>query len=146
MKLPKALVVLGIALDLQLEEGELRKRIAWRRRHVLCADESKDTLYILPELRKRAGDVDEGDLSKLRNVYRLWSGFESKRAQRGTVKLGEARLRGRARAIGYRSDKWTGKQTDYQHDFDHPPRVTQHGEVYRIKGAHLRVTPRGVVG
>ena len=146
MTMPSVLVILGTALDLQVEDGSARKRIAWGRRHVVAADAKKRTLWIFPAPKKKAADVDESVLAPLRSVYRLWSGFESKNTQRTTVKLGDPVRRGRARAIGYRSDKWTGQTTDYQHDFDHPPSVTQHGEVYRIQGAHLRVTPRGVVG
>lgn len=144
MSISSRLVILGRVLDLRVEHDETIRKIAWKGAHWLFADASRKRLFITPALKTKA--PRGGRFDELAKVYREWSQFDSEQAFTDKVRLGPSQIRGRVRTIGYRSDKWTGRQRDYQHDFNHPPRLTQMGDVYRIAGAGLRITPGGIVG
>lgn len=145
MPLPSNLVCLGEALDITLEVKGTRTTIGWRSKHWLCADATKKRLYIVP-----AGTMKrqrrEGERKGLAAVYQLFTEMPSRSVSEVEVKLGRPVSRGRCVAVGYRSDKWDRKKKDYQHDFRKPPRVVQEGNLYRLVGPAIRVTPAGITG
>lgn len=143
-RLPSVLATLGIVLDLRVEVDEEIRKLSWRRRMYLCTDAGERRLWLVPNLKRKGPRGDRYD--ELADVFKDWHQFESDDVLVGTVRLDEPLVRGRVRTLGYRSDKWTREPKDYEHDFDNPPRLTQLGEVYRISGSGVRVTPRGVVG
>lgn len=150
---PDNLVQLGTVLDLTVEQDGKREKLTPRRgRQLLCSDASKETLWLLPKPKKKRtvrGPLPTNVAAALRRmaaVYRSWHDFEPRRTQVTPSMTVEGRwlALGQAVRIGYRSDKWDGRDHHYEHDFDRA-QVLKLGPLYRITGG-VRVTPRGIVG
>lgn len=142
--IPARLVTLGTLLDLTVEHEGRRFVLRFKSKHWLCSDTGARRLFITPKttvLEKRP--PSRGKAGKL---FEKWNDFDPRRELIEQVKVGTPEYRGRVIAVGYRSAKWRREMTDYQHDFDTPPRLTQLGQVYRIAGGDVRVTSRGITG
>lgn len=142
------LVRLGQVLDLVLENDGRRSTLEWGRPLWLCTDLSRKVLWLVPAPPSRGTMFPRrpvGELRQLGSVHRLWSDFEPARVARVRGSFGPWRYRGRAVRIGYRSDKWSGKPANYEHDFKGHTRVIQSGRVYRLSGG-LAVKPSGITG
>lgn len=152
IRLPDALVALGQVLDVVIEHNGRRMVLDFPKPpHWLCTDIGRQALYLLPIPKGHRGQRFPagagGQLGALASVFRTWSDFEPRRASLVTTRLGrEWKARGRVVRIGYRSDKWTNKPTDYEHDFKAQPRIAQLGTLYRISGSRLKVTAAGITG
>jgi hypothetical protein len=143
--IPARLVKLGRALDVRIELGDKRMKLAWTTPHWLCCDVRNRTLFIIPQ-PQTDGRRPVARSTRAAASYRQFHDFEPSADVRTKVRTRAPKFRGRAVTIGYRSNKWTGKAVSYEHEFEGRPRVTQIGDVYRIAGAGLRVTSRGVEG
>jgi hypothetical protein len=141
--------VLGEVLDLRVEQDGRRSTLSWKRPHWLCAEPGTQRLWILPmpaEEPEPLEDFDE-DLRAAAKLYRRWSDLVPVGATRVQVRItSSAEFRGHVNVIGYRSSKWNGSFDEYEHIFTRPPRIERAGEVYRITGSTLRVTPGGIDG
>lgn len=144
MSIPKHLAELGRVLDLRVERDGVRGLLKLRGL-VMCSDSTERRLWLVPapKGRKQKLQPSQADVAQ---VFKNWTQFEASGVKPQQVRLGEPEYLGRVVTIGYRSDKWDGTPRDYEHLFERPPRLTRLGDVYRISGGGLRVTPRGVVG
>jgi hypothetical protein len=146
MKVPSVLAYLGSVLDLRIEVKGTYQTLGWGRHSMwLCADSSRRRLYIVPRpdgrRRKLTPEVAEGA-----KVFRAWADFEPVGFNASTVTVGRPVRRGRVASIAYRSEKWSGKPQDYQHDCGGGISLRQVGDVYVISGGDLSVTPSGIQG
>lgn len=141
--IPTRLVPLGEFLDFRLEEDGRIRRIGLKGRAWLCSDLGKRRLFVVPVRTRRARRAPS---KRGGQVFELWNDRPANEDFTVSVRVGPPVVRGRCLAIGYRSNKWGRKPTDYEHQFTRPPRVTQLGAVYRISGGALRVTARGITG
>lgn len=165
MKIARRLVLLGIARELAIEDdaGKVR-RIGWNLPQSgdieagLFANATGTALFILPI---RAPVPDEGRAPRdLAALFRKWSALAPATLFRFKVPDAAATLykAGYARALLYRSGKWTGRAADYIHDFTARPGPVVYSSrggrgargplafgVLRTDGKPL-VTARGIVG
>lgn len=146
VRVPAKLAYLGQALDMVLERGGQRSTIGWTRRHWVCTDAKRESIWIFPAPREKGRPLRDGEASDLADVVRLWSQFEPTRQTLVEYRVGKTTPRGSCVSLAYRSDKWSGKPADYEHAFDYPARVVQAGDVYRLTGPRLRVTAVGITG
>lgn len=82
-------------------------------------------------------------------VYERWSVWEADRAGQARIAGGGAWRSYEARTIGYRSDKFGPKVTDYEHEFGRGVLAfapTNNASPWVIRGGALRVTSRGIEG
>lgn len=144
--MPTRVVRLGRVLDLRVEANGKIATLSWQAVHALSADTTRRRLWLYPVKAEKKTKLEDGEFDELAKVYREWKSFPPSGVTRRKVRMGAPAFRGRVLAIGYRSDKWTGEPKSYEHHFEKPPRLTKLGDVYRISGGRLRVTPRGIVG
>jgi hypothetical protein len=146
MKLPSVLAYLGSVLDLRIEESGSYQVLTWPRHSMwLCADASRRRLYIVPRPRARRRKLTD-KVAAGAEVFRSWADFEPVGFSPSTVTVSQPVRRGRVKHIAYRSEKWSGKAEDYQHDCGAGISLRQAGEVYVISGGDLSVTPTGIQG
>lgn len=113
----------------------------------LVSDAKGVTLFVVPAAVAEKPFKPSKKVKGAANMFRDWSQQQPQDLFEHAVRLGKDELVGRARVITYRSDKWTGKPEEYEHIFDEPgPRVVRSGQVIRISGNGVRVTPAGVDG
>lgn len=148
VRVPDNLVALGSVLDVVVERDGRRERLEPGGPQWLCADASKETLWLLPKktVPGRLPDGADAEIRRMGSVYRQWNDFEPRRTQLTpplTVR-GKWRLVGRVVRMGYRSDKWDARPNNYEHDFGRA-RLVRLGPLYRIAGG-VKVTSRGIVG
>jgi hypothetical protein len=151
VKLPSALAQLGTVLDVRVEKDGKRERLSWPRGSLLlCADSSEKRLWLVPAPGGRSRKLTDAqrtkDVESAARVVKRWSDFEAGTVTAAKVSLGKEKLRGRVVSIGYRSDKWSGKAENYEHECEGPMRLRQFGTVYVISGGGLRITPSGIQG
>jgi len=142
--LPSTVVELGKAVELALDCGELIKF----RGYALCSNTEGTRLYILRTLKKKVAQPKGGaTIDKARQLYSRFSDFESEKAF--SLQAADSRLSkiGTADHIVYRSDKWTGKNVDYIHEFDRPPAVwaNKSKSVIALVGS-IHVKKEGITG
>lgn len=155
-RFPVVLVYLGRALELHNEEWGFRWSIGDRMN--LYTGATAKELYIL-KVSKRpiskgilidALEKYKGPAKKALAVYKKWHDFESTEGTIIDEPKGEFRPLGRAKAIVYVSDKWTGKETEYVHEFKALPMVssneTKNPTAVILRGGKLRVTAEGIKG
>jgi len=155
VRLPPEFVALGTVVDLVVERDGRRTVYEFPKpAHWLCTDEGKRTLYLFPVAPPKvarakpvpeSADLDQR-LRVLQGVFRMWNDFEPIACSWARFRLGKDwRHLGTVVRVCYRCKKWNGKPTNYEHAFDDPPRVAQHGQLYRISGG-VKVTPAGITG
>lgn len=145
MKLPDSVALLGGGLDLTFEskgkvyEMELRGL-------ALSASPDRRTLWLWPRPKKPTR-VSVSEFPRAAELRRAWSQLKPDEVLVARPRLGKSVVKlGRVLSIGYRSDKWTGTNDDYQHNFSAPPILERSGQVLRLRGGKLRVTPDGIRG
>lgn len=148
VRVPDHLVALGTVVDVTVERDGKREVLEPSEPQWICADEGKETVWLLPK-KAVPGQLPKGSDAQLRRmaaVYRMWNDFEPRRTQlTPPIRVqGDWRSLGRVVRISYRSDKWGDGAQNYEHDCDRA-RILKLGSLYRITGG-VRVTSRGLVG
>jgi hypothetical protein len=160
-KIPRVVTILGKAIELKaiLNNGDEvfymwtgRKSKKGNPCH-LASNPAGRALYILPSTKSKAPDPGTLgiEVKKAGDLYEKFTDWEMGEPCALSIPSGPFKICGRAVHIVYRSDKWTGKNTDYIHTFKHPPIVHVSGGVKNPKmialtGGRIRVQPRGIVG
>jgi hypothetical protein len=145
VKLPASVAILGEGLDMTYVDGS-EKKLTKLHGYAVCAGVDGRTLWIWP-YPKRESAKSPDQVKRAAKLFESWSGLEAGTVNEGRPRLGPTVERlGRIKSIGYRSNKWTGKSQDYQHEYESAPVLVRSGEVYRVSGGKQRVTPRGIVG
>jgi hypothetical protein len=145
MQLPASVAVLGKVLDIQyVTNGEIRKTSF--PDFALCSGPDRKTLWLWPFPKKRSARQPD-QVKGAAKIRESWSELEADTVYEARPPLGKTVERlGTIKTIGYRSDKWTGTNRDYQHEYESAPVIYRSGNVFRIRGGSQRVTPRGIVG
>ena len=145
MRLPSSVAILGKGLDLTYEvDGKLMKMSL--KGLTISGDIDKRTVWIWAS-PARASRRTLAQVPRARKLREDWSLLEADEVLEATPRVGKKTTRlGTMRTIGYRSDKWSGKATDYEHSYSSSPVLEQSGDVLRIRGGNQRVTPRGITG
>lgn len=143
MRVPSSLAMLGKGLDCRYVQRGTEYKLDLRG---LAMASSRDgrTLYFVP-LDARAKSLRKGSYPSEARLRRAWSDMEPEEICFSQVRTGKDERLGVVTNIGYWSDKW-GKSDRYTHDSNTGAVLTRSGNVYRIRGGKLRVTPRGIVG
>lgn len=152
MKIPTQLVELGIGLELDCDTWEWTWNISDKMR--LFSNPRGDQLVLLfsPKLGaplKHPRNEKKQNFTKAKGLYGRFNGFEYDSINAHSVADSKLKRIGTANHIGYRSDKFSGKQSNYLHEFDCNPTVwTDHDlpHVIVISSIKLRVTRRGIEG
>jgi hypothetical protein len=141
--------LLGGVVEVRTAKTTIRPRGAM----LLVSEDGRTIVIARPTSRRAIASPSGGTSSKARGMYEKWSRFKSRRAWSLTVPARPlAHDLGAVLAIRYRSNKWTGKPTLYEHKFDgkataiaDAPRSPR---MIRIDGVPPRVlvTERGIVG
>lgn len=156
---PRTLVEIGRARELTIDTGRrFSWAIAddWRILTPAGAEQlpqGQGRLFIVPPPRNKRGKVAP-EASAAAETFKTWHSFGPLRAVQLEVPgVEDFRERiGQATSIVYRSHKWSGKRTDYEHHFSRrlPPDVLILGSVETpravlVRGGEFRVTARGIV-
>ncbi|WP_338866295.1 hypothetical protein [Myxococcus stipitatus] len=98
-------------------------------------------------VRKLTRDARTPEIEHAARLHKRWSDFEAGTLHSASVVVDSPERIGRVVSIAYRSDKWSGRSQDYEHEVE-SRRVQLHrlGDVYRITGGGLSVTPAGITG
>lgn len=149
--------LLGAALELVVKPPRGRQfSYDWHeetpKRHALCCPGDLKAVFIFDATNPKAVAVPAGAAAE-RAAWRMWSSFNVDGALRFSVPSGVAGVYlGAAKVIRYRSDKWTGKDLNYEHRFGAGVQVfadnKQHPRVIFITADPPKrlVTARGIVG
>ena len=161
-KIPRVVTILGQAIELKvlLKDGDEifylwpgSKGKKGKNPCHLASNPAGRALYILPSTKSKSvgRGIPETQVKKAGNLYEKFTDWEMNEPFALSIPNGPFRQYGRAIHVVYRSDKWTGKNTDYIHTFKHPPIVHVSGGIKNPKmialtGGRIRVQPRGIVG
>lgn len=148
--IPK-LALLGEAIEVETSANGKRQIIRPAGAVLLVSADAK-TIVIARPKSTTPTNAPAGSAGA-RRMFEKWSRFKSDRAVR--LVIGDKPLShklGNVEAIRYRSDKWTGRPTLYEHKFEKPATAIADSprspSVIRIDGEPRRVlvTERGIVG
>ena len=153
---PKDTAPLGLLLELEhrLPDGQV-VRHSWETRDapLLFWQEQQQAIYAFAKLKlppssqHSAGNLPPGAA----DAFHRWHGERKRATKKFNVKVPaiEMRRAGEGLSILYRSDKF-GPVTNYIHPFDEGVEVDlspgRPPAVFYIRGANLRLTPRGLEG
>lgn len=147
--------VLGVLIEMEtnFSKTDVKRRSASKYFHYpfLCVSADKKTLYVLPNVmvKVKPSTVAEVALTAAQRIKRLWSGFEANEVIPISIRSRVLRKAGTINSITYRSDKWTGRQTNYRHDFDRPAICwAGSGGTYALRRPDQKaiISSRGVIG
>lgn len=154
--LPRVLTSIGQALEIstfeELNTWKVKDRV------LLYTNTAGNALYCLKATAKktsraafdRAVDANSDQVKKAMSIYERWHDFEAVSGSVATPPRGTWKTLKRAITIIYRSDKWTGKEEDYIHDFITPPvcrvNTINRPTVLALTGGRVRVTAEGIKG
>jgi len=160
-KIPRVVTILGEAIELKvsLDNGDEviylwpAKKSKKGNPCKVASNPAGRALYILPSTKSKSKvpGTSEIEVKKAGNLYEKFTDWEMNEPYAISIPDGPFKRCGRAVHVVYRSDKWTGKNTDYIHTFKQPPIVHVSGGVRNPKmialtGGRIRVQPRGIVG
>jgi hypothetical protein len=154
--LPSVLTCIGQALEISTFE----ELISWKvkDRVLLYTNNAGNALYCLTATAKKtsrarfdqAVEANSAQVKKAMSIYERWHDFEAVSGSLATQPRGIWLTLKRAITIIYRSDKWTGQEYDYIHDFITPPvcRVNRKTRptLLALTGGKIRVTAEGIKG
>lgn len=162
LKMPGVVSILGKAIELKarLNNGDEVFYI-WPGRKTkkgnpchLASNPAGTALFVIPRTKSEKPAPNEKNSKEITRAAKLYENFTDLEIENPfSISIAEPNFKraGRAVHIVYRSDKWTGKDTDYIHTFKQPPIVHVSGGVKNPKmialtGGRIRVQPRGIVG
>lgn len=154
--LPVHFVLLGAALELVVRTKRGSRKFSWLKetpkRHAFLCDPDGTTLYILHAPESHLVST-RGFPSAATKTWKKWSGFGVDGAAALSVSDSAIAYHlGYAEILRYRSDKWTGRDTGYEHKFTGLVRVLADAKkapskilLQSVPPVRL-VTARGIVG
>ena len=146
-RIPALMVDLADARSIILEDNTELK-FALKERFALCASKKGDELWILS--RQGGKKVSTQD-QQAETLFEKFTGFEAADAG-NLVIMPDVLLKriGRAKAIVYRSDKFSTTDNDYIHAFTKYPTVSVDNEkrpkMVALRGGKITVTAEGIKG
>lgn len=129
------------------QSGTFRTKTLSEREHIksVIARPLKTNPSIDDVLADRKNQVEQGI-----GLYQDWAEFDPKRGELWKPPRGFLWEVDRAQHIVYESDKWTGKNQQYIHSFDHPPIMWVNNKttpsVLVLSGGKIEVRNEGIVG
>jgi hypothetical protein len=168
LAIPKTVVILGAALDMEIERPNGKRLIySWRSPWAEYSRRTKgiealittntlgNELYILPFKAKRVGphrmkqfierhrDAPEGA-----KLYKKWSDFPAKLALIMVAPNAKLHRAGKVISLSYVSDKWTGRDKAYIHTFRQAPELysCRQRKIHTLFSKTIKVTPDGIKG
>ena len=167
INIPKTVVILGAALDMEVRTKEKILLYSWNsphqrgRRHAkkieafVCSNTLGNELYILPNKTKHVKPdrliplvERHRDAPDAARLFQRWADFPAHDAavlETPRVKLHRI---GTACALSYFSDKWSGKTRAYIHKFKTEPEIyaCTKSKIFTIFSKRIRVTKDGIKG
>lgn len=146
-RIPALMVDLADARAIVLEDNTELK-FPLKDRFALCASKKGDELWILS--RKGGKKVSTQD-QQAETLFERFTGFEAEDAG-ALVTMSDVRLKriGRAKAIVYRSDKFSTTDNDYIHAFKKYPTVSVDNDkrpnMVALRGGQIKITAEGITG
>lgn len=143
-EVPGTVVYLGEAVEIALRDESVLKL----RGYALCANPDGTRLYALRKINKQAVSPATGKIAEqARSLFEAFTDFAADRDFALRISTGKLVELGEADHIVYKSDKWTGKKTEYIHEFTKRPTVWANANksVIAIVGA-IRVRKEGITG
>lgn len=156
LKIPSVLATLGRPVKIIGEDVHYRFMV--KDNVKLFATSSGQTLYCLTVKKKptkysdflELWDKNQDQAENTLALYQNWHDFEAKTGSIMKPPKGFLFNVGRCESIIYSSDKWTGKQTKYVHDFKSKPIIWVNKKtsptVLVLSGGKIRTTKRGIEG
>jgi len=99
---------------------------------------------------KRAVETHRDQVSKAMKLYKRWHDFDPVSGSLAKSPRGFLYQAGRAAYIIYNSDKWTGRSTNYIHDFVTPPILWVNKKtkptLLILTGGQIAVKKEGITG
>jgi hypothetical protein len=144
---PALMVDLADARAVVLEDNTELKFLL-KDKFALCSSRKGDELWIVS--RKGGKKVATQD-QQAENLFERFTGFEAEDVG-DLITMPDLRLKriGRAKAIVYRSDKFSTKDNDYVHPFKVYPTVSVDNKtrprMVALRGGRIRVTAEGIKG
>ena len=161
-KIPRVVSILGKAIELKMYLNNGDEMIyLWPGRktkksgaYYLASNPAGNALYILPATHSKKNidkSIHPSEMKRAAKLYENFTDFEFDKPFALCVPDKPFKRCGRATHIVYRSDKWSGKDQDYIHEFDNAPIVHASGsaknpKMIALTGGRIRVQPRGIVG
>lgn len=156
LRLPTVLCGLGRTLEVICDDityrwpakdkCKLYSSITGKELYSLCLSDSSITESDFADrVSKNKADVHKG-----LNLYKKWHDFESANGSVTKPPRGFLFFVGRATAIKYASDKWTGRTKHFIHDFTKCPKVWVNNKtaptVLVLSGGKIAVKKEGITG
>lgn len=154
--MPDVLICLGQALELHC--GEFVYKWSIRDNMRLYSTPTGQKLYLLKAKPKKSSEeqIRSAAQRNLRHVeqglklYEDWHDAEAAGGSLLDIPKSNVIQLGRCSMILYRSDKWTGKQTRYYHEFKTPPLLWATSKSAPIalilSGGKIRIKKEGITG
>lgn len=143
-RMPDTVVYLGDSIEMALTDERILKFTG----HLLCSDVQGKTLYSFRAGRKTKVDPSQSEIEKKAGkLYSEFTDFEADEAFISHAPEHQMKKIGQVDHLVYRSDKWSGKEVEYIHEFKNPPDVWANRElsVLIVKGK-IKVRKEGITG
>lgn len=143
INVPGILVELGKAVEIALDDTVIKFSGC-----ALASNVNGTRLYIVKKTGRRSARPSEcATVKKARSLYSKFTDFESENDYRLKAGEGAFELIGQADHIVYESDKWTGKKTEYIHEFKTPPNIyANKAKTMLVLTGKIRVKKEGITG
>lgn len=142
MNVPKVLVELGKAVEIALDHSLLEFK-----KHDLFSNVSGTKLYIIHAKAIPSQVTETKEIKKARSLYSKFTDFEAENNYRIKIDSEDFDLLGKADHIVYESYKWTGKKTEYIHEFVDPPSIhANKAKTIFILTGKIHVRREGITG
>lgn len=146
-RIPSLLADIATARVVELEDGrELKFPLSGA--FALCATKRGDELWIMS---RKGGHRVRAEDEHIEKLFEKFTGFEADEAgQLVTLPAVTLERIGRAKAIIYRSDKFSTKNHEYIHAFHKYPTVSVDNKnrprIVALRGGQIRVKAEGITG
>jgi len=146
MQIPDTLVLLGEPIEIETETGE-----RWefgRNRFYFASTMDGRSLWILPKppRKKPISTIPK----KAANLFKRFTGWHPDKAHTFLTEKVSLKSFGTAKSVSYRSNKWSGRQVSYIHDFENRTLLQVDNKknpgIWRISGHKLKVEAVGITG
>lgn len=145
MKVPAKLTILGRVDSFvwcETNGARYNEKGFYSAQYALAVNSTNTTLFFIPLAKSEVIEPAAGFDRQVDN-FAMWAGFNAREFVKMNVPTRTLKKRGQVVRINYSSDKWTGNNAPYVHDFDDPAFLFTD----RIKGPRVFGVkkPRGVI-
>jgi hypothetical protein len=155
-KIPEIMVLLGEVNEIAVEhQGEI-SCFSWPKNTMLLTCPRGKLLLVVSRIpgKKKVFEINEKLEKAAKKLWGEWSDFEIDKSFSVQISLPKGKINqiGFANHVVYTSDKWTGKEHQYIHEFDQTPkpRVWSDDEkkplLCIVEGGKLKVKEEGITG